>query len=80
MAASIGIQARFGYTVMHRGFSPKPECCVCHAKIYAKGSSTWHLMDVTRLKGYLLSERYPYQKGVVCGICKRKASLLGPEE
>ena len=80
MASPIGIQARFGYVMMQRGFNPRPECCVCYVKIYTKGSRTWHLMDVARLKGYLLSDRYPYQKGVVCGICKRKALLLGPEE
>jgi len=52
-------------------FAPKPECCVCGTKVYVKSERTWHLIDVSGLKGRGVSPLYPYRKGVVCGVCMK---------
>ena len=48
----------------------RPICVVCSTKFYVKGpEDKWRLIDVSSVKGTLVSTDYLYQKGIVCPEC-----------
>lgn len=58
--------------------SPKPECCGCGVKFYAKPQNLpWKLMHVDNLKGKVVPSTYTPRSGMLCGLCLRKAVLGG---
>lgn len=53
-----------------------PDCCACGIKFYDTRVSTWVLTDIQKLKGVLVPTDYPFNKGLLCGVCVEKSKIL----